>query len=309
MPKPIGLPESATLDIKRGSLDLRIMVTGSSGHLGSVVLRQGPSEGFLPTGVDLTTGPGGKVLDITDFSCLRKTMAGHDAVVHAAALHGTHVKRRSMQDFLQVNVQGTEHVLRAAADNGIPHVVLMSSTSVYGISKDPSVHPTVMVDELTPARPNDANDLSKTLCEQVAEYAARVYGLSVTVLRAGRFFVDDPLPFQLLKLTGAVDVTDVAQAVFRTLRAGGGGYRVYCIAARTHFMKADLPLLGRDAGPVIENRYPGATRAAEIVGLKLPKRLHRIVAIERAACELGFRPKFSFGDFVRDALCLSPEPC
>src|SRR2546429_7272832 len=73
--------------------------------------------------------------DIRDSERVRALVAGADVVVHAAAALPIQASRDSIRS---VNVGGTENVLRAARDAGVPRVVFISSTAVYGV---PEKHP------------------------------------------------------------------------------------------------------------------------------------------------------------------------
>src|SRR6266446_904509 len=73
--------------------------------------------------------------DIRDRESVRRLVDGADVVVHAAAALPIQASRASIRS---VNVGGTENVLRAADDAGVPRVVFISSTAVYGV---PEKHP------------------------------------------------------------------------------------------------------------------------------------------------------------------------
>jgi nucleoside-diphosphate-sugar epimerase len=237
--------------------------------------------------------------DVLDPVFMREVVRGHDAVVHAAALHGRHVRDHSIQQFLRTNVEGTGNVLDASVAAGVKHVIVMSSTSVYGLSARTPLARTAFVDESTPCHPRDSNDLCKVLSEELAAYVSRRDGLPVTVLRSGRFFVDDLLEFNLAKLTGAVDVADVAQAVVRSLAEPPNGLEIFCIASRVRFDAVDAPELSTAADEVIEERYPGAKAALATCGWALPKRLHRVVSIAKASAAIGYQPEQSFERFIK----------
>src|SRR5712691_8949776 len=73
--------------------------------------------------------------DIRDRESVRRLVDAADVVVHAAAALPIQASRGSIRS---VNVGGTENVLRAANDAGVPRVVFISSTAVYGV---PDKHP------------------------------------------------------------------------------------------------------------------------------------------------------------------------
>lgn len=276
----------------------RVLVTGGAGLLGRALANQADTFGIDLTRMDLICGPGLIQGDVTDSESLDEIMAGKDAVIHAAALHGPHVITRTAQEFLHTNVEGTSNVFEAASRNGVQHVVLMSSTSVYGLSRRSWTGETTFAHESTPTRPTDTNDLCKVLCEQLAEYAARTHGFSVTVLRPGRFHVENIADFYLDMMTGSVDVDDVAQAALRASLQPHTGHRVYCIASRTPFVLSHRKRLSTQADDLIEEILPGAKATAARHGRRLPRRLHRVIDISKACAELNYDPQHNFSDFV-----------
>jgi nucleoside-diphosphate-sugar epimerase len=67
--------------------------------------------------------------DLSDRAALAETMRGADVLVHMAAHVGD---AGTPADFERVNVGGTRAAIEAAAEAGVPHVVHLSSTAVYG---------------------------------------------------------------------------------------------------------------------------------------------------------------------------------
>lgn len=116
--------------------------------------------------------------DISDTSLLRKASAGVTAIVHAAGL--AHVFGPDAQDsalFNAVNETGTGNVVDAALESGVPHVVLVSSISVYGSYQG------AKCDETVPCNPHGPYAISKWRGECLAtERMAKGRG-SLTILR------------------------------------------------------------------------------------------------------------------------------
>ena len=99
---------------------MRILVTGSSGHLGEALMRELAAEGVDLIGVDLTpspftTHPG----SIVDPAHVGRCMQGVDAVLHTATLHKPHVASHSPQAFVDTNLTGTLVLLEAARAAGV----------------------------------------------------------------------------------------------------------------------------------------------------------------------------------------------
>jgi nucleoside-diphosphate-sugar epimerase len=86
--------------------------------------------------------------DINDPIALRKASEGLTSIVHAAGLaHVFGAGAWDSDEFDKVNEVGTANVIEAAIEAGVPHVVLVSSASVYGS------YPGAMCDETVPCHP------------------------------------------------------------------------------------------------------------------------------------------------------------
>src|SRR4051812_40211762 len=117
---------------------MRILVTGSSGHLGEALVRTLRAQRCDVVGIDVKPSPFTDVEgSITDPSTVRRAMAGVGGVIHAATLHKPHVATHSRQDFIDVNVSGTLNLLEAAADSGVGAFVFTSTTSAFGLAMRP----------------------------------------------------------------------------------------------------------------------------------------------------------------------------
>ena len=104
-------------------------------------------------------------------------MAGAHAVVHLAARPSV---RRSLADPMashEVNATGTMMVLEAARRHGMPHVVVASSSSVYG------ANPSLPKREDMAPMPVSPYAASKLAAESYALSYARSFGLPVLAFR------------------------------------------------------------------------------------------------------------------------------
>jgi nucleoside-diphosphate-sugar epimerase len=85
------------------------LVTGSSGHLGEALMRTLRSQGREALGIDIRPGAFTHCLgSITDRDFVARCMKGVTVVLHAATLHKPHVATHSRQDFVDVNITGTQ---------------------------------------------------------------------------------------------------------------------------------------------------------------------------------------------------------
>src|SRR5262249_50108334 len=112
---------------------MRVLVTGSSGHLGEALIRTLQSSNHEIIGLDLTPSPfTSHVGSITDRGCVRQCMRGVDAVLHTATLHKPHLVTHSRQEFVDSNITGTLNLLEEAAAAGVSSFVFTSTTSSFG---------------------------------------------------------------------------------------------------------------------------------------------------------------------------------
>ena len=173
----------------------RILITGGAGFLGRAILRElasSPLEEvrvFDLEPVDPRSCPGlvSIVGDVCDPDALLAACRGVDVVVHAASLvDWGHV---TPERLTEVNVGGSENVVRACREAGVRGLVYTSSMDVVC-----GTEPVVRADETVPYPDVFANEYSRTkaLAEQVV---LRAHGpeLSVCVLRpCGMFGEADP---------------------------------------------------------------------------------------------------------------------
>ena len=111
----------------------RVLVTGSSGHLGEALVRTLGSRGREIVGLDLLDSPFTfRVGSITDRAVVRECIRGAESVLHAATLHKPHVGSHDRRAFIETNVIGTTVLLEEAAAAGVTSFVFTSTTSAFG---------------------------------------------------------------------------------------------------------------------------------------------------------------------------------
>ena len=166
---------------------MKILVTGGSGLIGSYVLRSLKNAGHVTssysrqaprvTGVEFIQG------DIMQLEHLQEALAGHEAVIHLAAVPGP--GRASPQEMVEINVVGTVHVLEGAIRSGVDTVVLASSGAATGFSfQTHEIVPGYLpIDEDHPCQPQDEYGLSKLLAEITCKRYSDAYGLRTICLR------------------------------------------------------------------------------------------------------------------------------
>lgn len=118
----------------------RVLVTGSGGYIGSVLVPHLRSTGYdvvtLDSGLfrDCDFGPrsqaDGNRTDVRD--AISADLAGIDGIVHLAALSNDPLGNLDPQLTHDINTEGTIRLARAAKDAGVRRFVFASSCSTYG---------------------------------------------------------------------------------------------------------------------------------------------------------------------------------
>jgi nucleoside-diphosphate-sugar epimerase len=163
---------------------MRLVITGGAGFLGLHLCNNLASEVEDILVLDIAPiepkeyPPNVRYLrvDVRDAVALGPALDGAEAVVHATAA----LPLWSDADIHSTNVDGTRNVLEAALENGIPRVVFVSSTAVYGV---PEKHPICEDDRLMGV---GAYGESKIEAEQLCqEYRSK--GLCIPIVRPKTF--------------------------------------------------------------------------------------------------------------------------
>ena len=288
---------------------MRLLVTGSAGHVGEALVRTLRDSRHEVVGIDVLDSPHTtSVGSVTDRPFVRRCMAGVRAVFHAAALHKPHVATHSRQDFVDVNVTGTLNLLEEAAAAGVDCFVFTSTTSVFGDAlAPPAGAPAAWVTEEVVPVPKNIYGVTKAAAEDLCQLFHRNKGLACLVLRTSRFFpeedddknVRDAYPDDNVKaneyLFRRVDIQDVVDAhLLAWRRAPLIGFRKYIVSATTPFRPEDLPELRVDASRVVRLRVPGYEAEYARLGWRMFPSIGRVYVNRRAREELGWQPRYDF---------------
>ena len=73
--------------------------------------------------------------DVTNFDLVKKSITGHDMVIHLAAQINVQDSIKNPQYTNNVNVTGTLNVLQACVEKNIKNIIAPSSAAVYGDQK------------------------------------------------------------------------------------------------------------------------------------------------------------------------------
>jgi UDP-glucose 4-epimerase len=290
---------------------LKVVVSGGSGFIGSHVVDKLAAAGHEPRILDVSASPWhdpGTIdmafADLTDPDAVVDAVRGADAIVHLAAMADVNEVVGQPGHTDAVNVRGTFNLLDAARAEGVSRFLYASTIWVYGNAPGPEPH-----DEDTPlVLPPHLYTATKLAGEMYCRAFETMYGVPTTILRFGIPFGPRARPAAVVPafigkakagtpLTIAGDgratrqfvyVEDLAEGVVAALAPAGGG-RIYNlvgdelvsvkeIADAVRALVADVPV---EHGP---------DRPVDLVFGR--------ASGERAAAELGWRPKTSFREGV-----------
>ena len=165
---------------------MKILVTGGAGFVGSHITEYLVERGDSVTVLDnLNTGQAKNLSkvsnsvnfvngDIRDYKLLERLVNDSDGVFHEAALASVQQSFKMQNEYFDVNVNGTENILKLAKEYGFK-IVYASSSSVYG---NPNHIPIKESDDANPLNPYAKTKLEdELLAKKYSEMGVHVIGL------------------------------------------------------------------------------------------------------------------------------------
>ena len=272
--------------------------------------------------------------DLTDPQAVRRALDGVDVVVHCAAKVGD---RGPVEEYRAINVDGTRHLLQACRDRPLRRFIHMSTLGVYQARHHYGTDET----EPLPARHIDGYTQTKVEAEHVVMDYYRKHQLPVVILRPGFVYGprDRTVLPELIKRLAAgqvhylggerralntIYVGNLVDAVFLAVdkpRAVGQAFNLTDgeHVTKRRFFEAVADSLGL---PKPHQRLPRwfaalavlflrwEARWAKLIGKKpwLSPAEHKFLllnldfSIEKARRELGYRPRFTFDQAMRETM-------
>ncbi|WIY82992.1 NAD-dependent epimerase/dehydratase family protein [Propionimicrobium sp. PCR01-08-3] len=167
---------------------MKVLITGGAGFIGSNLVRYLGEQGDCSVRVldDLSTGRRenlqGVAADfvegsILDYEAVKEAARGMDSIVHLGAIPSVPRSIANPRASHEANTTGTLNVLEAAREVGVDHVVVASSSSVYGSN------PKLPKSEYDWTRPMSPYAVSKQATEGYALAYQFSYGLKTLAFR------------------------------------------------------------------------------------------------------------------------------
>ena len=293
---------------------MRILVTGSAGHLGEALMRSLATSPHEAIGLDIKASHFTRFVgSIADRDFVRRCMQGVQAVLHTATLHKPHIATHSRQDFVDTNITGTLNLLEEATAMRVGAFIFTSTTSTFGRAMTPPPRaPAAWITEDVMPLPKNIYGITKLAAEQLCELFHRKHALACLVLRTSRFFpeedddrtvrekyADDNLKVNEL-LYRRADIEDVTNAHLLALeKAPVIGFDRYIVSATTPFTRDDLPALRVDTPSVVRRYAPCYEHEYSRRGWSMLPSVDRVYVNERARTHLGWQPKYNFEHTVQ----------
>ncbi len=300
----------------------KVIVTGGAGFLGSHLVNRLLQEEFEVVVIDnFSTQVNSNLVGHADEITLwRKDLArckdllqylgGASYVIHLAATLGVQRVLERPVDTITNNTLGTLKLLQSAAEASVPHLILASSSEVYG---EPMEVPTL---ETHPRNPIGSYAASKAWSEEALQAFSREFGFDAVALRffniygpkqsSSRYgfvvsrFIASALTNEPIEIYGdgkqSRDFSYVDDAVTAILRAmkWTGTFEVFNVGTGIettirNLASVIIEMTGSNSQIVHGEPRPGEIR-------------RRVASIEKAAKYLGFKASVSLPAGLRYAI-------
>ncbi|MCF6226823.1 MAG: NAD(P)-dependent oxidoreductase [Xanthomonadales bacterium] len=288
---------------------MKILITGSSGHLGEALVRALKALKFQVFGIDIQPSKFTDIVgSIADIETVKKAMYEVDVVMHTATLHKPHVVTHSKQDFIDTNVTGTLNLLEQSKLQNIKSFIFTSTTSTFGDSLRPATDkPAIWVNEDLSPQAKNIYGVTKIAAENLCQLFFRNHQLPCVVLKTSRFFPESDDDKGMREsyvdanikanefLFRRVDVADIVEAhILAMEKASDIGYGKYIISASSPFSKSDLIDLQSNAPKVVTKYFPDFQKLYATNNWQMFPNIGRVYVNTKAKEELGWNPQYDF---------------
>jgi len=156
---------------------MRVLITGAHGFIGAATIPELLDAGHEVVGMDRVGGTRIQIGDITRLDDCIAACEGVDVIIHSVGIHLATLVAESPMLMVDVNVNGTLNILRAAEIAGTRRIVYLSSAKVYG---EPERLPSLETDL---PRPREPYALAKLVAEQYCQTFHETCGIEAVVIR------------------------------------------------------------------------------------------------------------------------------
>ncbi|RWE40624.1 MAG: NAD(P)-dependent oxidoreductase [Mesorhizobium sp.] len=297
---------------------MRILLTGSSGWLGSALAPLLRGLGHDVTGLDPVSSAETRIVgSIADRDLVMRAVGENriEAIIHSGALHKPNIESHANSDFIATNVQGTLNLLDAAVAANMQRFVFTSTTSLM-ISqairdgfKGGARRAAWLTEAMSP-EPRNIYGVTKLSAEHLCRLYHLQHGLPVVVLRTARFFPEADDMAHAIEQSDAntkanellfrrLTVDDAARAHVAALeKAPELGFDIFIVCAPTPFQPDDCADLIADAPSVVARYYPEFPALYARKGWTMFSSIDRVYDASRARDRLGFACRTSFADVL-----------
>ncbi|NYZ17842.1 NAD-dependent epimerase/dehydratase family protein [Azospirillum sp. RWY-5-1] len=296
----------------------RVLVTGGAGYVGAVLVPKLLAAGHAVTvldlymyGDDVLAGSRGNPKlrevrgDLRDPAVVADALTGCDAVIHLACISNDPSFELNPDLGKSINFDCFRPLVRASKAAGVKRFIYASSSSVYGVKEG------VEVTEDLPLEPLTDYSRFKAMCEEVLEEEREPGFVTLTIRPATvcgysprqrldvivNILTNHAINTGKVKVMGGaqlrpnIHIDDMCDVYLLALqlddaRIDGG---VYNAGEKNHSVSALAEIVRGVVGPHVE---------AEVLPTNDPRSYH--VSSEKIARDLGFRPKRTIEDAVRD---------
>jgi UDP-glucose 4-epimerase len=288
---------------------VRILVTGSTGHLGEALMRTLQGSEHEAIGLDIKGSQFTQAIgSIADRGFVNRCMRDVDVVLHTATLHKPHIASHTRQDFVDTNIAGTLNLLEESATAGVKAFVYTSTTSTFGYALTPPAgQPAAWITEEVVPIPKNIYGVTKLAAENLCELVHRSSGMPCIILRTARFFPEQDDDESArgdyedanLKvnefLYRRADIEDVVSAHLLAMeKAAAIGFGRFIISATTPFVVGDAGELRKNTAAVVRCYVPSYEPEYQRRRWSLMPSIDRVYVNGRARIQLGWQPKYDF---------------
>jgi UDP-glucose 4-epimerase len=287
---------------------MKILVTGSSGFIGSHLCERLQDRGHDMLMLDKTASPKMKnktlLCNIVDYEKVERLVNGVDAIFHMAAITSVPFAVNNPRLTWEVNVLGTANVLEAARVNHVGKFLYASSSSVLG--SYPLIDGGVREDY--PMKPVNPYGASKAAGEMLVESYRQTYGMNTTCLRFANVYGP-----------GQKEINVIWSFIRRAMEGKpllvhGGGKQTRNFTYIDDAVEGAILALEKDAVGVYHISGGKAVSIREVVEIIIkympsttvneePTRIGEaetqgLLSIEKAKAELGYTPKVDIDEGI-----------